>query len=385
MRINHITSAAARPQPGLQLKTGYRVGLAGTAQTSPASDFRAGPLPGAAGIVIDPTPLIDLSQRFLEWLDDWAADFRLRQLKKAGKIIDLPDLSRFYELDAARGLAILMMVLKHGLDSWGQVFSPRLARALLWLWSPSKVLLIGGISAFFMASALLESDIFNQLLNQWLPGQAEGLRVGLAWALAAAPALWMSLRSVGSSAFLFLSGMTLAVRAARQNDPSKLPAQFIRQGFMLVGLGLLVTALSLLLAPGQPIYFGILHLLGVATMLSLPFLSLPLPLVVASGLLISVVGALLPLNLPWWLGLGIVPVAMKFSDYTPIFPFMGLLLLGLAAGRTLYPDGRSRHFQLPDLEHLPLVRALVEIGRHSLLIYLAQEPFTLAGLARAAV
>lgn len=180
MRINHITSAAARPQPGLQLKTGYRVGLAGTAQTSPASDFRAGPLPGAAGIVIDPTPLIDLSQRFLEWLDDWAADFRLRQLKKAGKIIDLPDLSRFYELDAARGLAILMMVLKHGLDSWGQVFSPRLARALLWLWSPSKVLLIGGISAFFMASALLESDIFNQLLNQWLPGQAEGLRVGLA-------------------------------------------------------------------------------------------------------------------------------------------------------------------------------------------------------------
>ena len=383
MRVNQPSRPGARPPAGLQLKTGYRVGLAGPASSNTPGDFGPRPLPGGAGLVIDPTPLIDLSQRFLEWLEDWAADYRLRQLTRAGKIIDLPDLSRYYELDAARGVAIVMMLLKHGLDGWGRLLSPSLVRLLLSLWTPGKVFFMGGIAAFFFSAALLESQLFQQVLDQISPGMLPGGKVALAWALAAVPAVFISLQGVGAAAFLVLSGMTMAVRARRQSDRQKLRAQFTSQGLQLLAAGLLVTILSLLLVPGKPIYFGILQLLGLASILAEPLLALPLPVLAVSGLLISLAGVLMPFHLPVWLGLGFVPVAMSFADYTPLLPFLGPLLLGLAVGLTLYPDGRTRKYRLPDLSRLPLVRALAALGRHSLLIYLAQQPINLAGMASA--
>ncbi len=58
-------------------------------------------------------------------------------------------------------------------------------------------------------------------------------------------------------------------------------------------------------------------------------------------------------------------------------------MLGIAAGKTLYPDGHTRKYKLPDLSRLPVVRALIWVGRHSLALYLAQEPINLAGISAA--
>ncbi|MCX6068209.1 MAG: heparan-alpha-glucosaminide N-acetyltransferase domain-containing protein, partial [Chloroflexi bacterium] len=65
--------------------------------------------------------------------------------------------------------------------------------------------------------------------------------------------------------------------------------------------------------------------------------------------------------LPWWVGLGRVPLAQPSADYTPMLPLFGMLLLGLAAGRTLYPDGRTRKYSLPDLARYPFLRALAAL------------------------
>jgi uncharacterized membrane protein len=331
--------------------------------------------------VIDFTSFVDLSQGFMEWVENWYSDYRVRQTKKAGKVIDLPDTSRFFELDAARGLAILMMIIKHFLDGWGRALIPNLSNSLLLAWAPLKVLFIAGISAYFFSSALLESALFHKTLESQATQLPFAVKRGLAWALAAVPALLFGLHGVGAAAFLVLSGLTMAVRTRRQDDPQKLRLELLRQGFVLLGLGLFVTALSLLMVPKTPIYFGILHLIGLANLLALPFLALPVTVIAVCGLAISAAGALIPFNLPWWLGLGFVPVSMTFADYTPLVPFFGILLLGLVAGRNLYPDGYTRKYSLPDLSRYPIIRALAALGRHSLLVYLAQEPFYLAGIA----
>ena len=385
MQAKYTPRPGSRSQAGLCLKTGIRVGLAAYAQADPAGDFGAGPAAGVTGVLIDPSLLIDLVQPVRDWLQDWYVDYRVRQLKQAGKLIDLPDANRFFELDAARGLAISMMIVKHGLDGWGRVLFPRLSRGLLLVWTPLKLVSIAGICATIFSSALIESEGFHGVLDRLVPGLTVSQKTGLAWALAAVPALCFGLHGAGAAAFLILSGMTMAVRALRQVDPQKMQTEFMRQGFKLFGLGLLLTVCSLWLAPQTPVYFGILHLMGLASLLVPPFLSLPVPLVAAVGLAISATGVLIPWQLPWWVGLGLVPLAQPSADYTPLLPFFGMLLLGLAAGRTLYPDGRTRKYSLPDLARYPFLRALAALGRHSLLVYLAQEPVYLSGLAQAGV
>ena len=368
---------------GMEIKTGLRIGLAARSRTTSASDFRAGNLPGGASILIDPTPLMEISQQVQTWLEEWIQDRKNRRLKKQGLLIDLPDPSRFYELDALRGFAILMMIFKHLLDGWGRVLSLTLSSMLLTIWTPLKVVSIAGIPGFFFASALEHSTIFDNLLNKYAPSISPSHRRVLIWVLAMVPGLWFGLNGTGASAFLFLSGLTMALRVAREPNPEILKREFSKKGIELFGLGLLVTMMSLVMVPWKPIYFGVLHLFGLVTVMGLLFISMPIPFLTVTGLVISAIGVLMPIQVPWWLGLGFVPVAKVFADYTPIIPFMGMWLLGMATGRTLYPDGQTRKYKLPDFSRLPIVRTLSWIGRYSLWVYLLQEPINLAGIAEA--
>ena len=57
------------------------------------------------------------------------------------------------------------------------------------------------------------------------------------------------------------------------------------------------------------------------------------------------------------------------EDYVPLFPWSGVLLLGLAAGHWLI----ARDFgALSPLAHAP--RILQFLGRHSLVVYLVHQP-----------
>jgi uncharacterized membrane protein len=59
-------------------------------------------------------------------------------------------------------------------------------------------------------------------------------------------------------------------------------------------------------------------------------------------------------------------------DYEPIFPWFGMVLIGMGLGDYLYPEGIQR-FALPLLPQ-SAIRMLSFPGRHSLLIYLAHQP-----------
>ena len=380
-------SKTANSQLGLKLKTGFRIGFAEQTASNPQSAYSTGTASEFAGSLppFEPFPIPDISRYLLEWLENWQQALADRRLMKSGMIIDYPVVKRFYELDALRGLAIGMMLIKHGMDGWGAALQPMLAQALMAFWVPLKITLISSPATFFIGTAILHSNLFEQCVNGLAPELQPAWRALLAYSLAAFPGLWFGITSIGASAFLFLSGIGMAISALRSNDPNKLRRSWLKRGTILFSLGMMVSLASVLIVPSSPIYFGVLHLFGLATILSIPFISLPIPVVTASALAVLAAGTLLapPLlsGAPWWLLLGLLPVNRVFADYTPLAPWMGFLLIGLAVGRTLYPNGNTRKFELPDLSDKAVVRALIKIGQNSLLIYLAQTPFNLFGLA----
>jgi uncharacterized membrane protein len=386
-RSDRSISTTANSRLGLNLKTGFRIGFAEQTASNPQAAYSTGAAFEFAGSLppFGSIPIPEINRYLLEWLENRRQALADRRLMKSEMIIDYAVVKRFYELDALRGLAIVMMLLKHGMDGWGAALQPMLAQALLAFWVPLKITLISSPATFFIGTAILHSNLFDQCVNGLAPELQPAWRALLAYTLAAFPGLWFGMTSIGASAFLFLSGIGMAISALRSNDPNKLRRSWLKRGTLLFSLGMLISLASVLIVPSSPIYFGILHLFGLATILLIPFISLPIPIVTASAVAIFAAGTLLapPLlsGLPWWLLLGLLPVGRVFADYTPLAPWMGFLLIGLAIGRTLYPNGNTRKFELPDLSDTAVVRALIKIGQNSLIIYLAQTPFNLFGLA----
>ena len=66
-------------------------------------------------------------------------------------------------------------------------------------------------------------------------------------------------------------------------------------------------------------------------------------------------------------------------DYEPIFPWFGVVLIGMGLGEFLYPEG-VRSFTLPQIPEI-VVRPLAFLGRHSLIIYLVHQPIIILVIA----
>jgi uncharacterized membrane protein len=234
---------------------------------------------------------------------------------------------RFWEIDALRGTAVVAMVLYH--------FSYDLAY-------------FGLFDVGFFRSGL-------------------GLNTG---------------RLIGGS-FIFLAGLslTLSYGRATASRPSggKLFRKYLSRGLRIFSYGLAITLLTWIFLPNEMIVFGILHLIGASIILAYPFLNLKLPNVVL-GVACIAAGFLLrglDVDSPWLVWLGTDPTFFML-DYWPIFPWFGVMLLGVAAGNALYGDRMKR--TTPPTPRPQAVLPLAFLGRHSLAAYLIHQPVLLAAL-----
>ncbi|MEZ5334155.1 MAG: heparan-alpha-glucosaminide N-acetyltransferase domain-containing protein [Methanolobus sp.] len=75
---------------------------------------------------------------------------------------------------------------------------------------------------------------------------------------------------------------------------------------------------------------------------------------------------------PWLLWIGIKPYGF-YTDYFPLIPWFGVVLLGIFTGNSLYPDYK-RSFRMCDCGNNTVVKTLVYLGKKSLLIYLVHQP-----------
>lgn len=190
-------------------------------------------------------------------------------------------------------------------------------------------------------------------------------------------------RGIGTQ-FAFLLGLSLTLSAARFASPRMDSARSfwkhaLIRGGMLFGLGMGITLATYIIIGEQYVRFGILHLLGLALILAIPFVGLRPWISVVVGL--GAIGLGMYLNevavpFPWLLWLGVPQAGVVMVDYYPLLPWAGVTLLGVATGLIYYPNGQRR-FALPSLEALPFVRSLRLLGRHSLAIYLLHQPVLL--------
>lgn len=188
---------------------------------------------------------------------------------------------------------------------------------------------------------------------------------------------WKYFQRTTANLFLILVGVSLAVVSMqRMGDNLKnLPPfrPYLLRGLRIFGCGILVSLIVWAARVGY-VHFGILHLIGFASIAAYPFLrqrGLNLLLwavfFVAGYFLITA-----RFDFPWLLWLGFTPYNYYPNDYFPVIPYFGVALLGIFLGNSLYgPAGRR--FFLPNMAHWLPIRALGWLGHHSLIIYLLHQ------------
>jgi len=185
---------------------------------------------------------------------------------------------------------------------------------------------------------------------------------------------WTAFQKTIVSSFLLLTGVSLWLAHGRGISWRK----FFRRELVLVGAAIAVTVGTWLAFGEYFAFFGVLHAIALFSLIALAFLRLPALLTAAVGVVIIV----LPLLFSWpvmrerWLAwIGFWPVPPSTADIVPVFPWLGVTLIGLALAKAL--DGRP-------FWRLPAPGWLCWLGRWSLVIYLVHQPVmygTLYGLS----
>src|SRR3989344_4042287 len=184
-------------------------------------------------------------------------------------------MKRFWEIDATRGLAIVFMVL------------------------------------FNYAFALDYLGIYR---------------------IADGPLFWWLFPRIVGGAFIFVAGVSMMVSLSRSGRERQ-----IKRGLKIFVLGMAITAVTLAFTTA-PIYFGVLHLIGLSIMLGVFFANLGrLNLLLGAAMIVA--GFYLQafaFSTPWMLWAGFMPHGFTTLDYFPLLPWFGVFLLGVWAGKKFY-------------------------------------------------
>lgn len=191
---------------------------------------------------------------------------------------------------------------------------------------------------------------------------------------------WFYFQRTTATLFILLVGVSLALRQERSLIR---PTYWVlaKRGLQLVGWGLVISTITwFALGPNFYVRFGILHFIGVSILLAYPFLRWRW-VNVGLGIMMIALGIWLQqfrFDPPWsylfWLGLE--PVNHSSVDFFPFVRWFGVVLIGIAMGNWLYAKG-ERHFPLIDLPLAPPIFALRWMGRYALSIYLLHQPILL--------
>jgi uncharacterized membrane protein len=196
---------------------------------------------------------------------------------------------------------------------------------------------------------------------------------------------WARFADATAGTFLFLVGVSLAIsytRASAARPGGSLFGKYLLRGIRIFAYGMALTVVFVVFGMGV-VAFGILHLIGVSIILAYPLLryryaNLFLGLsIIAVGVYIRIEG--FSSESPWLLPFGVVPENLVMPDYRPLLPWFGVVLLGLFAGNALYGNGRR-----PALfaDKAPVAaKPLLPLGRNSLFIYLVHQPILILLLA----
>ncbi len=177
---------------------------------------------------------------------------------------------------------------------------------------------------------------------------------------------WLASRAIIVSLFLILVGISLVLASSLDER------HFRKRQIRLFIASTAVTIGSYLMFPESYIFFGILHFIFVASLIGRLFLKYP-EISLVSGIAALAAGLLYAnpfFDRPYMEWMGFMTHKPYTEDYVPVFPWLGVVLVGLFLGNLLFKKWKpawlhsdSAAMRLPAL-----------LGRHSLAIYLIHQP-----------
>lgn len=199
------------------------------------------------------------------------------------------------------------------------------------------------------------------------------------------PAGVWSARLIAGS-FLLIAGLGLALA----HGGGVRWEAFLRRLGVVGAAALAVTGATMAVFPENFVAFGILHCIALGSLLCLPFLRAPALVSLAGAAAIAAATAAVrdPRFEAWGQAhaggwdfriiqhLGLSRLAPDAVDFVPLFPWLAVMLVGVAIGRGVRAGGA-----------LPAVGGgsrLGWLGRHSLVIYLAHQPLLFGAVFLAA-
>lgn len=173
---------------------------------------------------------------------------------------------------------------------------------------------------------------------------------------------WFWLGKTAALLFMFIAGLS-----------SGFSRSSVKRGFKVLLYGMGITLVTYLVMKDQYVRFGILHFLGVTMILS-PLLSrlssIALGVLAATSALLGFAfqghrWVETSLLLPF----GLMNEGFQSMDYYPLFPYLGMTILGILAYRHFY-----EHRSVPRFSFQLKSEPIRWLSRNSLVIYLVHQP-----------
>ena len=185
-------------------------------------------------------------------------------------------------------------------------------------------------------------------------------------------------RSIASS-FLLIVGISFMLSHI---NGIRWPS-FWRRFAVVGGAAAIISLATYVTTPDRFVFFGILHQIAAASLMALLFVRLPALAIFVAGVAI--------LALPyyfrsemflqptfWWSGLA--PFDPPSNDYVPVFPWTGLVLVGMAIAKFSEQSGLAGRLATVPADTGQTARLLSFLGQHSLIYYLLHQPMMMAAL-----
>lgn len=182
---------------------------------------------------------------------------------------------------------------------------------------------------------------------------------------------WGHYQKIGASIFISLVGISLAVSSIQQKA---IFTKYLLRGGKILGCAMMVTLATRFIYPKSYVIFGTLHFIGTAIILAY-YLRQYKYLNLFLGIFFILLGNYVKTHNSsndWLLIFGITSNTFQSVDYFPIFPWFGVVLIGLFIGNSLYAYNK-RKFKCIETPNNFFMKFIIFLGNHSLFIYLVHQ------------
>lgn len=177
-----------------------------------------------------------------------------------------------------------------------------------------------------------------------------------------------------AAVFLLLIGICYVISVQRTAPGDRWKKSWKRALLVLAGAAV-VSGATWIFDPASFVRFGILHLIGVSALLQpLPCRLRRWNILLGASVLLTLL--VLPQSgSAWLLPFGFMPSGFFSVDYYPLLPWFGVILLGMGIGDVLYVPKQAAI--LHRLSALKYPSWLLWIGRRALVLYVVHQPIIL--------